>query len=349
MHIVKFFLLAAIPLCLPILYAEHNNVTTTPSTNNVIMGRKPTLYPTKKPSPYPTRFPTKFPTDGPTTGFPSKEPTKTPTNYPTLTPSYSPTTLPTMAPSIRPDCIHKNANWHDWWCQMDCAERIKEYPNRCMWNPSMSPTVRPSISPSLTPCPPGHHLDLNSPIDACVKCEKGTYNHGGMPRPREFCYTIPEKAEFAYLNSVDVRCRTGWMGIPIYHDGEYEEGCVDVPEPSPTLFPASSPTTIPIVPPTVAPVVAPTVAPVVAPPAQHFQVTTAPTETSFWDKNDTVLLVICVLLSVLVFFFCSFIFLKILKNRRQRGVQDLQNTIIRTIELSNVRNNTRNAGITDTG
>ena len=87
MHIVNFFLLAAIPLCLPILYAEHNNVTTTPSKNNVILGRKPTLYPTKKPSPYPTRFPTKFPTDGPTTGFPSKEPTKTPTEYPTLTPS----------------------------------------------------------------------------------------------------------------------------------------------------------------------------------------------------------------------------------------------------------------------
>ena len=90
------------------------------------------------------------------------------------------------------------------------------------------------------PCPPGKHIDDN--IEICIECENQTYNHGNMHPDRDFCYSIPSNTEFKYFNSTDVLCKEGWVGEPIYEDGEYEFGCVDGGDGDETSIPSEKPT-----------------------------------------------------------------------------------------------------------
>ena len=56
------------------------------------------------------------------------------------------------------------------------------------------------------------------------------------------CYSIIDR-EILYVNKTSVKCAPGWTGIPIYDDGEYEEGCIDAGEPS--FSPIWTPTSLP--------------------------------------------------------------------------------------------------------
>ena len=130
--------------------------------------------------------------------------------------------------------------------------------------PSLFPTKYPTTIHENLPCPPGMHHYIETEV--CIPCNKGRYNHGGMPYLRGMCYHIPEDVEYEYLNSTDVACRAWWIGSPIYEDGEYNEGCVDAPEPTPksptkipTLDPTSHPTNIPTIGPTALPTSMPSV------------------------------------------------------------------------------------------
>jgi len=130
--------------------------------------------------------------------------------------------------------------------------------------PSLFPTKYPTTIHENLPCPPGMHHYIETEV--CIPCNKGRYNHGGMPYLRGMCYDIPEDVEYEYLNSTDVACRAWWIGSPIYEDGEYNEGCVDAPEPTPksptqrpTLDPTSPPTNIPTYGPTALPTTMPSV------------------------------------------------------------------------------------------
>ena len=90
-----------------------------------------------------------------------------------------------------------------------------------------------------TPCPPGYRKDVVT--ENCLPCEKGKYNHGNMNPLRETCYTIMDP-EIVYVNATDVKCAPYWKGIPIYENGEYNEGCEDFdPTPSPTHTPDDLP------------------------------------------------------------------------------------------------------------
>ena len=83
-------------------------------------------------------------------------------------------------------------------------------------------------------CGPGYYFDM--PRDICLPCSLGTYNHG-INKVLDACYTIPEGAAFMFFNATDVVCRDGWVGAPIYEDGEYEEGCQDAGD-GPTMPPS---------------------------------------------------------------------------------------------------------------
>ena len=338
MNLLNLFFIAAVPLCLPILYAKHTN-TTYKSESKIILGKKsPTFFPTRKPTPYPTTFPTQFPSRDPTTGFPSKDPTIHPT---TSNPSVNPSVSPTNIPSIWKECIHKSAKWHNWWCQTNCAERIKEYPDRCMWNPSMTPTTSPSFSPSPKPCPPGHRLDPRT-HEKCIPCEYGTYNHGGMHFEKTNCYIIPKNGEFTYLNSIDVKCKKWWMGNPIYEDGEYERGCGDAPDPSPsrplTPPPTIAPTKFPIIQyPTTNPTTNPTTHPSTN-PTNIPQTNNASLE-KLSKHNNTLLYIIYAFLVLLIILLLSVVCCKYIKKKKRNKQKKLQDTILRTLELSNISTN----------
>ena len=145
-------------------------------------------------------------TDAPVPIYPAARVPKGPTRYPT--------SFPTGYPSVFPTSF-----------------------------PSQHPTKWPTTIHENIPCSPGHRY--NEDIDICVDCESGRYNHGGMPFLRDVCYDIPEDAEYEYLSSTNVHCRRGWRGNPVYEDGEYNAGCVDVPSdapPSETDIPSNAPT-----------------------------------------------------------------------------------------------------------
>ena len=128
--------------------------------------------------------------------------------------------------------------------------------------PSWFPTNFPTTIHENLPCPPGMHHYIETEV--CAPCNKGRYNHGGMPYLRGMCYDIPEDVEYKYLNSTDVACKVWWIGTPIYEDGEYNEGCVDAPEPTPkppTQSPIMIPTFIPTNIPTLEPIAHPTTMP----------------------------------------------------------------------------------------
>lgn len=98
----------------------------------------------------------------------------------------------------------------------------------------------------LRHCPAGKYLYESN--DTCYNCEQGKYNHGSTNDNIivEKCYTIPKNAEFIFLNSTDVQCKIGWVGIPVYEDGEYETGCTDAGAPTPPPTKKIPPTTFPI-------------------------------------------------------------------------------------------------------
>ena len=130
--------------------------------------------------------------------------------------------------------------------------------------PSWFPTKYPTTIHENLPCPPGMHHYIETEV--CIPCNKGRYNHGGMPYLRNMCYNIPEDVEYEYLNITDVACRAWWIGLPIYEDGEYNEGCVDAPEPSPkpptqrlTALPTFEPTALPTFEPTAIPTIMPSI------------------------------------------------------------------------------------------
>ena len=91
-----------------------------------------------------------------------------------------------------------------------------------------------------------------------------------------------------YLNATDVQCRPYWYGIPQYHNGEYEFGCIDCGGECPTLSPISTPSTfLPSTQPTflssTQPSFLPSTTPTWMPSASHakmisFHPTEAPTE-----------------------------------------------------------------------
>ena len=128
--------------------------------------------------------------------------------------------------------------------------------------PSWLPTKYPTTIHQNLPCPPGMHHYIETEV--CIPCNKGRYNHGGMPYLRGMCYDIPEYVEYEYLNITDVVCRAWWIGAPIYEDGEYNEGCVDAPEPTPKP-PTQRPTFDPTFPPTNIPTFGPTAIPTTMP------------------------------------------------------------------------------------
>jgi len=112
-------------------------------------------------------------------------------------------------------------------------------------------------------CDPGYHFDM--PTDICLPCSPGTYNHG-IKKVLDTCYTIPPGAEFMFFNATDVICSNGWVGIPIYEDGEYEEGCRDVDDgPPPSFHPVPYPSLAPSLVPSFAPSFDPSLAPSLAP------------------------------------------------------------------------------------
>jgi len=87
-------------------------------------------------------------------------------------------------------------------------------------------------------CPAGQRQ--NPEVENCISCASGTYNHGNMPKGREFCYNIVPDSSFSYLNTTDIQCSPGYSGIPKYEDGEYEHGCIlnnFAPSSQPTLAP----------------------------------------------------------------------------------------------------------------
>ena len=74
-------------------------------------------------------------------------------------------------------------------------------------------------------CKPGEFFNWKTEV--CNECEENSYNHGGMPNYRHECYKVPEDSEYIYKDKFSVECKKGWKGNPIYHDGEYECGCID--------------------------------------------------------------------------------------------------------------------------
>ena len=108
-----------------------------------------------------------------------------------------------------------------------------------------NPTVIPTFNPWKL-CPPGKHHDGGHP-EICLDCSGTTYNHGGMHYAREWCYAIPpNQNEFKYLDKINVQCGIGYIGAPLYHNGEYEFGCVDDPKYGyPTDTPSGIPSFIP--------------------------------------------------------------------------------------------------------
>jgi len=68
-----------------------------------------------------------------------------------------------------------------------------------------------------------------------------------MHYAREWCYAIPpNQNEFKYLDKINVQCGIGYIGAPLYHNGEYEFGCVDDPKYGyPTDTPSGIPSFIP--------------------------------------------------------------------------------------------------------
>ena len=107
---------------------------------------------------------------------------------------------------------------------------------------SHQPTIIPTLDPRNL-CPPGKHHDSHEP-DICIDCSDETYNHGGMHYGREWCYSIPpNQNEFKYLDKINVQCGRYYIGNPMYHNGEYEFGCVDAPPPtdSPSFNPSDTP------------------------------------------------------------------------------------------------------------
>lgn len=89
-------------------------------------------------------------------------------------------------------------------------------------------------------CPSGTFFDDH--IEICRQCPGDTYNHGTKFFSLHQCYSIVNR-EILYVNNTSVKCAPGWTGIPIYDDGEYEDGCVDAGEPSfsPIWVPTSNP------------------------------------------------------------------------------------------------------------
>ena len=104
--------------------------------------------------------------------------------------------------------------------------------------PSPYPTPLPTLNPDKVWCEAGERWEENKEI--CIPCISGRYNHGGMHYKRDSCYNIPRNEPFMYLNVTDVQCRPYWYGIPQYHNGEYEFGCIDCPD---GQCPTFSPTT----------------------------------------------------------------------------------------------------------
>ena len=78
-------------------------------------------------------------------------------------------------------------------------------------------------------CPSGTFFDDHAEV--CRPCPNNTYNHGSKFFNLHQCYSIVDR-EILYVNNTSVKCAPGWTGKPIYHDGEYEEGCVDAEAPS---------------------------------------------------------------------------------------------------------------------
>ena len=109
--------------------------------------------------------------------------------------------------------------------------------------PTPYPTPLPTLNPDKVWCEAGKRWEQDKEI--CIPCRSGRYNHGGMHFNREWCYNIPPNEPFMYLNITDVQCRPYWYGIPQYHNGEYEFGCIDCPN---GQCPTFSPTTHPIQP-----------------------------------------------------------------------------------------------------
>lgn len=124
--------------------------------------------------------------------------------------------------------------------------------------PSWAPTQFPTTIHQNMPCFPGKHHDIET--ETCIPCNQGQYNHGGMPYLRDICYIVPKDSEYAYLNITDVKCKKEWWGDPIYQDGEYEEGCNDIPD-EPTPSPVTPPSASPTAPPTPIPTFLPTFLP----------------------------------------------------------------------------------------
>ena len=105
--------------------------------------------------------------------------------------------------------------------------------------PSPYPTPLPSLHPDKVWCKAGEKWLDNE--KTCAPCKPGRYNHGLMHYKRDWCYNIPPKEPFMYLNATDVQCRPYWHGIPHYHNGEYEFGCIDCGAECPTFSPTTHP------------------------------------------------------------------------------------------------------------
>ena len=132
--------------------------------------------------------------------------------------------------------------------------------------PSPYPTPLPTLNPDKVWCEAGERWEENKEI--CIPCISGRYNHGGMHYKRDSCYNIPRNEPFMYLNVTDVQCRPYWYGIPQYHNGEYEFGCIDCPN---GQCPTFSPTTHPFQPsflPSIQPSFLPSTQPSFLPSAQ---------------------------------------------------------------------------------
>ena len=158
MNFRTLFLLALIPVTIPMIHLNANNITEQLSRH---LNSRPSGLTHRIPHDHddnPTKYPTKYPTK-----FPTKYPSPFPTNLPTSNPTRKPTRNPTRKPTPQP-----------------------------------MPTNLPSYNP-IGLCPPGTHRHRDE--GSCVPCHSNTYNHGGMHRDRDQCYSIPPKAEFEYLNS----------------------------------------------------------------------------------------------------------------------------------------------------
>ena len=169
--------------------------------------------------------------------------------------------------------------------------------------PTPYPTPLPSLHPDKVWCEAGERWNEDEEI--CVPCRSGRYNHGLMHYKRDWCYNIPPNEPFMYLNATDVQCRPFWYGIPHYHNGEYEYGCIDCPggkcptqsptydktsyQPTilpsyqPTILPSYQPTILPSYQPTILPSSLPSWQPSIMPSASHaemnsFHPTVSPTE-----------------------------------------------------------------------